>query len=228
MRSYIIEQTILGKIKMATLRICFVGDSITVGSGDTNFQGWPGRLSVAETKRGHDVTMYNMGVRGDTSDMVLPRWRSECDVRVPDHVNGRLVLSFGLNDTAEESGAGIRVPLEKSLANAHAIIDEARNWLPTLMIGPIPLVDDMQPYIFPNGIAYHYVSSRVGKTNEAYADLCFELGVPYLNVYTPLSANATWKQSQRDCDGVHATGDGYRLIADMVAEWPAWREWLSD
>lgn len=213
---------------MATLRICFVGDSITVGSGDANFQGWPGRLSVAETARGHDVTMYNMGVRGDTSDMVLPRWRSECDVRLPDHVNGRLVLSFGLNDTAEESGVGIRVPLEQSLANARAIIDEARGWLPTVMIGPVPLVDDMQPYVFPNGIAYHYVSARVGALNEAYAGLCAELAVPYLDVFAPLSANPAWEQSQRDCDGVHATGDGYQLIADMVAEWPAWRDWLGD
>lgn len=213
---------------MATLRICFVGDSITVGSGDAGFLGWPGHLCVAETERGHDVTLYNMGVRGDTSEMVLPRWRAECDVRLPDHVNGRLVLSFGLNDTAEESGVGIRVPFEKSLANARAIIDEARGWLPTVMIGPVPLVDDMQPYIFPNGIAYHYVSARVGELNEAYAGLCSELEVPYLDVFAALSANPAWEQSQRDCDGVHATGAGYQLIADRVAEWPAWRDWLSD
>ena len=212
---------------MATLRICFVGDSITVGSGDAGFLGWPGRLCIAETERGHDVTLYNMGVRGDTSEMVLPRWRSECDVRLPDHVNGRLVLSFGLNDTAEETGVGIRVPFEKSLANARTIIGEARGWLPTVMIGPVPLVDDMQPYIFPNGIAYHYVSARVGEVNEAYADLCAELDVPYLDVFTALSANSAWEQSQRDCDGVHATGDGYQLIADRVAEWPAWRDWLT-
>ncbi len=213
---------------MAILRICFVGDSITVGSGDTGFLGWPGRLCVAETARGHDVTLYNMGVRGETSEMVLPRWRSECDVRLPDHVNGRLAMSFGLNDTAEETGVGIRVPLEKSLANAHAIIDEARGWLPTLMIGPIPIVDDMQPYVFPNGIAYHYTNERVGELNARTADLCSELDVPFLNVFDPLAADPAWAQSQRDCDGVHATGNGYQLIADMIAGWPAWRGWFAD
>ncbi len=163
---------------MATLRICFVGDSITVGSGDTGFLGWPGRLSVAETERGHDVTLYNMGVRGDTSEMVLPRWRSECEVRLPEHVNGRLVLSFGLNDTAEETGVGIRVPLETSIANARAIIDAARGWLPTLMIGPIPVTEDMQPYVFPNGIAYHYANARIAELNTSLAGLCSELDVP--------------------------------------------------
>lgn len=213
---------------MATLRICFVGDSITVGSGDGNFLGWPGRLSVAETKRGHDVTLYNMGVRGETSEMVLPRWRRECDVRLPDHVNGRLVLSFGLNDTAEESDVGIRVPLEGSLSNARAIIDEARGWLPTLVIGPVPIIDDMQPNVFPNGIAYHYTNARVAELNERTASLCSELGVPYLNVFVALQENPAWAQSQRDCDGVHATGEGYQLIADMIADWPARRDWFAD
>jgi len=213
---------------MATLRICFVGDSITVGSGDRNFLGWPGRLSVAETGRGHDVTLYNMGVRGDTSEMIRPRWRRECDVRLPDHVNGRLVLSFGVNDTAEERGAGIRVPLKQTLANTHAIIDEARRWLPTLMVGPIPLIEDMQPYIFPNGIAYHYVNARVAELNSGIAGICAELEVPYLDIFAALAADVAWEQSQRDCDGVHATGDGYQIIADMVADWPAWRAWFTD
>ena len=213
---------------MATLRICFVGDSITVGSGDGNFLGWPGRLSVAETERGHDVTLYNMGVRGETSEVVLPRWRRECDVRLPDHVNGRLVLSFGLNDTAEESDVGIRVPLEGSLSNARAIIGEARGWLPTLVIGPVPIIDDMQPFVFPNGIAYHYTNARVAELNERTASLCSELGVPYLNVFVALQENPAWAQSQRDCDGVHATGAGYQLIADMIADWSAWRDWFAD
>jgi len=213
---------------MATLRICFVGDSITVGSGDSGFLGWPGRVCVDETARGHDVTLYNMGVRGDTSEMVRPRWRGECDARLPDHVNGRLVLSFGLNDTAEEGGAGIRVPLANTLANARAIIGEARAWLPTLMIGPIPVIEDMQPYVFPNGIAYSYANARVDELNQQLASLCGELDVPYLNVFDPLRADPSWDRSQRSCDGVHATGEGYQLIAKHVAEWPAWRAWFDD
>ena len=164
----------------------------------------------------------------NSASMVLPRWRSQCDVRLPDQVNGRLVLSFGLNDTAEESGVGIRVPLEKSLANARAIIDEARDWLPTLVIGPIPIIDDMQPYVFPNGIAYHYTNARVAELNERTDSLCSELDVPYLNVFDALQSNSAWAQSQRDCDGVHATGDGYQLISDMLGDWPAGRKGFAD
>ena len=213
---------------MTTLRICFVGDSITVGSGDTGFLGWPGKVCVAETARGHDVTLYNMGVRGDTSDMIAPRWRSECAVRLPDHVNGRLVFSFGVNDAAEEMGVGVRVPEERSVANAREILTAARDWLPTLMLGPIPTVDDMQPYVFPNGIAYHFESARTASLSAAYANLCAEIGVPYLDLFSALSDNPAWEQHQRDCDGVHAVGDGYALIARALEDWSAWRGWLDE
>lgn len=212
---------------MATLRICFVGDSITVGSGDSGFLGWPGRLCVAETARGHDLTLYNMGVRGDTSDMILPRWRSECEVRLPPHVDGRLIFSFGVNDMAEEPGTGIRVPLEKSLANARAMLSEAKAWLPTLMIGPVPTIDDMQPFTFPNGISYHFDSTRSAELSAAQRELCAELDIPFLDAHAALADNAAWADAQRNCDGVHALGPGYQIIAEMVAGWPAWRDWLD-
>lgn len=213
---------------MATLRICFVGDSITVGSGDHDFLGWPGRACIAETERGHDVTLYNNGVRGDTTDMIAPRWRRECEVRLPDHVNGHLVFSFGVNDMAEEAGAGIRVPIKQSVANARAILTEAAAWRPTLMLGPIPTIDDMQPYVFPNGIAYHFETARSGELSAAYGEICAELGIPYLDLFTALSGNPDWERHQRACDGVHAVGDGYGIIAGLLTGWPAWRSWFQD
>ncbi len=213
---------------MATLRICFVGDSITVGSGDTDFLGWPGRACVAETARGHDLTLYNMGVRGDTTDMILPRWRNECAPRLPDHVNGRLVFSFGVNDAAEEMGVGVRVPEERSVANAREILSAARDWLPTLMLGPIPTIDEMQPYVFPNGIAYHFNNDRTASLSARYAQLCGELGIPYLDLFEKLGGDPAWAQHQRDCDGVHAVGDGYALISGLLTDWRAWQDWLAE
>jgi lysophospholipase L1-like esterase len=212
---------------MATLRIAFVGDSITVGSGDAGFLGWPGRACIAETGRGHDVTLYNAGVRGDTSETIRARWQAECRVRLPDHVNGALVFSFGTNDAAAEAGAGARVPHAASVANARAILAPARDWLPALMLGPIPTVDAMQPYVFPNGVAYHFSNDRTAALSAAYGELCGELGIPYLDLFAALRADAAWARAQRACDGVHATGDGYALVADRLTRWPAWRAWFD-
>ena len=60
---------------MTILRICFVGDSITQGTADKEYLGWPGRLCAGERARGHDLTCYNLGVRADTTADIARRWR---------------------------------------------------------------------------------------------------------------------------------------------------------
>jgi len=55
---------------MTVLRICFVGDSLTLGTNDDEYLGWPGRIAKRERAAGHDVTVYNLGVRADTSEMI--------------------------------------------------------------------------------------------------------------------------------------------------------------
>lgn len=212
---------------MATWRICFIGDSITVGSGDAAFTGWPGRLCAAETARGHDLTLYNLGVRGETSAQIASRWQAECRVRLPDHVNGALVFSFGTNDAAEQHGDGVRVPLEESVAQTRAMLATAAGRLPTLMIGPVPTIDAMQPYIFPDGSAFSFDNERTSALSTAYASLCAELDLPYLDLVAALGAEPRWSASQRACDGVHATSDGYGIIAGLVEAWPAWRRWFD-
>jgi len=212
---------------VTVLRICFVGDSITLGVGDDAYNGWPGRLCQAEAARGHDVTLYNLGIRADTSELVRQRWQAECAPRLPDTVDGALVFAFGVNDMAEMGGTGIRVPAARSVENARAILTAARDWLPTLMVGPIPTVDDLQPYTYPNGLTFNFVSARAAALSTAYAELCAELDVPFLNLHEKLAGNAQWQACQRAIDGVHVSGDGYGLVADLVGTWPAWRAWFN-
>jgi len=40
------------------LRICFIGDSITNGYGDPEYNGWPAYLSAAARHGGTDITAY--------------------------------------------------------------------------------------------------------------------------------------------------------------------------
>jgi len=52
------------------LRMCFVGDSLLLGTNDDNYLGWPGRLCRREREAGHDVSLYNLGIRADTSEKI--------------------------------------------------------------------------------------------------------------------------------------------------------------
>ena len=213
---------------MTTLRICFVGDSITQGTIDADCLGWPGRLGQREQASGHDVTVYNLGVRAETSRQIAARWRRECEPRLPDIVPGALVFAFGVNDMAEDPEAGIRVPIPESIATARDMVGTAAAWKPTLWVGPGPADMDRQPFSPAPGISYSFHNDRVVELNSAYTRLAADLGVPYLDIYETLSADRVWAAALARGDGVHPSADGYALLARLVGDWPAWRAWFDD
>jgi lysophospholipase L1-like esterase len=194
------------------MRICFFGDSHTNGTGDPTGLGWVGRVGASARRRGHDLTVYNLGIRRDTSADIARRWPEEAALRLPAGIDGRLVFCFGGNDCIEEEGAP-RVPFESALAHARAILSAARARHPTLMLGPPPL---------PSGGA----EPRVGELSRAFAALAAELAVPFLDLHTPLAAIGLWRLELATGDGAHPGAAGYALIADLVEGWPAWRAWL--
>ena len=116
---------------------------------------------------------------------------------------------------------------EDSVDNARAVLAEAKEWLPTLMIGPVPTVDDMQPYVLPSGAKFHLYRDRTGEQSRRYAELCKELDVPYLDLFTPFADDAAWDREQRSYDGTRTTANGYAMTATKVQNWPAWQFWLN-
>lgn len=212
---------------MTALRICFVGDSITVGTGDDECLGWPGRLCAVERKRGHDISPYNLGIRGDTSAMIAQRWRAECAARLPDLYAAALVFSFGINDVAREADGSLRVEPARSVAFARDMLTAAKAWKPVLMIGPTPVLKQSLTLALPPGPTRELSDERLAATTKAYDALCREIGVPFLDMFTPLSSSARFRAAMASGDGVHPTADGYAAMAELVERWPAWRKWFD-
>jgi len=210
---------------MTTLRICFVGDSLVLGTNDHDFQGWPGRVAHREVLAGHDLTIYNMGIRADTSEMISARWRRECEPRLPDMHSGALVFSFGTNDMAVADGK-VRVPIEKSCAIARDMMQQASAWKPTLWVGLPPVDDGRQPFRAGN-ITYDFSSERSAKLNDAYDRVAQDLRIPYLDLFTLLSTESSWLDAFDGDDGVHPLHVGYAQIAERITGWDAWRYWFD-
>lgn len=84
---------------MAALRICFISGSIVQGTRGTEGRGWVGRLVATGATRETELTAYNLGIRGDTSDDIRRWWRDEATRRLPRELLGAMVSGFGLNDT---------------------------------------------------------------------------------------------------------------------------------
>jgi len=197
---------------MAQMRICFIGDSFVSGAYDEECLGWVGRISAAARRRKHDVSPYNLGVRGESSIQIARRWRAEAEARQSTQQEGRLVFEFGVNDARDVNGKR-QLEAAQSLAAAREILSAAVAWKPTLMIGPPPGGDQAR-------------NERVKALSEEMANLCTLLGVPYFDSFAPLVKSATFIASTKAVDGTHPNASGYAEWARLIDEWPAWRKWL--
>jgi lysophospholipase L1-like esterase len=215
------------RAELSALRLCFVGDSIVTGVGDIAWQGWPVRLCAVERANGHDLTPYNLGVRGDTSEHIRSRWFAECAARLAPPWTGGIVFAFGVNDICYRAGER-RVALRRSIENARDIIGAAAAWRPTLWIGPACVDPGRQPCrVITNGIAHDFSNGHIEELSTAFEALACSLGVPYLDLYGALLVEAEWTGALSRGDGVHPGGLGYVRLAEVIGQWPAWRSWLT-
>jgi len=211
---------------MAQLRVCFVGDSITNGTGDSGFLGWPGRLCASEVTDGHDLTDYNLGIRGDTSADLLPRWRAECEARLPASVSCAIVINIGLNDATEQDGGVIRVSMGDSIRNMRDILSGAMALHPTLWVGPTPVDDSLMPLQADTGETRDKRNARTADYNLAFKALAYELDVPYLDMLSKLINTPDWLGMLSD--GLHPLPAGHERMAEIVKAWDGWRGLLAD
>jgi lysophospholipase L1-like esterase len=192
------------------IRICFVGDSFVNGTCDLAYLGWTGRLCLNLAEQGLRVTHYNLGIRGDTSADIVQRWEIETARRLKKGYDNRVVFSFGTNDTTLENGQR-RLELTDSLRHTKQILSVAQHKYPVFMIGPPPILEAEQ-------------NNRTKILSDYVGELCLDLKVPYLDIFTPLSQSIVWLEAVQSGDGVHPGADGYRAIAHLIQHWPAWSE----
>ncbi|WP_068002809.1 DUF459 domain-containing protein [Nocardia pseudobrasiliensis] len=195
------------------VRICFVGDSLVAGHGDREYLGWAGRLAARAANAGRPVTYYNLGVRGQTSADIAARWEPECEQRLPESTDARVVFSFGINDTLIDAGKA-RVPTEQSIADLTAILRRAkdRRW-ETMVVAPPP-VDDAEQ------------NARIEKLDAHFTEVCEAEEIPYVRVHQPLRQSEIWMREVRAGDGFHPSAAGYEEFAAMIV--PLWLLWLSE
>ena len=191
------------------MRILAFGDSFVTGAGDPDHLGWIGRALAGR----REVTLYNLGVRRETSADIAARWRREAEPRLVDHEPMRIVFSFGCNDCNMEAGA-LRVTMAKSLLNARSLVTEAASLAPVLMVGPPPTAE-------PDVVV------RAEELNENLKALCARLQRPFIDVFRPLAADGLWVREAAAWDGAHPGADGYQRMAELVAAHPAWRSFTG-
>jgi acyl-CoA thioesterase-1 len=196
------------------MRICFIGDSFVNGTGDDDCLGWAGRICANARYRGRDITFYNLGIRRDTSADIAERWQREAKARLAPEHDGRLVFSFGVNDCVFDKPNQPRLSETVSLANARFILDSAKAWLPTLMIGSPPTSDTT-------------LNERVKRLSDRLHAVCDDLSVPFLSPWDQLMASDIWLREVALGDGAHPNRGGYARLAALIETWRPWRSWVD-
>jgi len=186
------------------VRLIAFGDSMVAGAGDPDHLGWVGRALAGRRA----VTLYNLGVRRETSDDVAARWRAEALPRMTADEPMRIVFSFGVNDCHLQDG-GPRLSQAESLKNAQAVLAGAAELCPVLLVGPPPVVD-------PG------VCARLEGLNDALKALAARRRVPFIDVLRPLMADGLFQAEAQAWDGAHPGAAGYQRMADLICVHPAW------
>ena len=190
------------------IRICFFGDSLVNGTGDRQALGWTGRVCAAANRSKFVVTHYNLGIRRNTSQDVLSRWRKEFDDRNMSSVDCRMVFAFGVNDTVMENN-NTRVNEKLSLENAYSIIKQAAELAPVLWLGPTPVDDDEH-------------NRRIENLSRNYNQIADELGIKYITVFDALRKNSVWMEEVQNGDGSHPDAAGYAVLSELILNESHW------
>ncbi len=211
---------------MAKHSVCFVGDEMMLGLRDPDGFGWPHRLTRRERDAGHALVPYVLAVEGNTTADIARRWRSEAEARLSGLPMSALVFCFGLNDQAA-GGDGVRVFLPETLYLAECVISEAASWRAVFWIGPPPVRGGGASLSGRLGHSLFYDPVRVRGLTQGFAAIAARCGVAFFDLCAALEGSSRYGKALRAGNGIVPAADGQAAIAESLAGWSAWRDWLD-
>ncbi|MCQ1057375.1 multifunctional acyl-CoA thioesterase I/protease I/lysophospholipase L1 [Photobacterium sp. ZSDE20] len=169
-----------------------LGDSLSAGYQMQAEQSWPSLLDTELEKYGHDVTIINASISGDTTGNGIARLPLLLEQHQPDFV----LIELGAND-------GLRgfppTTIRNNLGEMITQIEQA---------GAYPLL--MQIFVPPN-----YGKRYSDQFAKVYQDISSQLEIPLLPFFLE---HIILKQEWMMDDGLHPKPDAQPWIAEFMAK----------
>jgi acyl-CoA thioesterase I len=170
-------------------RIVAFGNSLTAGLGVTPAQSYPAHLQRTLDAAGYAYLVVNAGVSGDTTAGGVRR--------VPWALNSKpaiVILELGAND-------GLRgLSLQETKANLEAIIQQFQQASVTVVLAGMKL---------PPNYGQDYT--------DGFESLYRSLAKQYRLTLIPFFLDGVASSSSlNQADGIHPTGEGYRIIVEKI------------
>jgi lysophospholipase L1-like esterase len=71
------------------------------------------------------------------------------------------------------------------------------------------------------------LDERVKRLSDRLEQLCRELSVPFLPIFSRLEGMDVWRDEAQQGDGIHPNRRGYGLIHKIVVLWQPWLDWVT-
>lgn len=190
-------------------RICVFGDSITKGVVDPENGGWVARLRrYFETNDDYDISVYNLGISGDSTDDLLERFKVECAAREPKII----IFAIGINDSLYiKTKDNPLVSLEKFQNNLVKLIRQANNFSDKIIFIGLTKVDESKVMPIPWETEKFYDNENIAMYNSVIEKVSVKNRLPFLNLLDLL------EMSDLD-DGLHPNPDGHKKMFLRIKE----------
>src|SRR3989344_294041 len=127
--------------ELTDIPICVFGDSNTWGAWDTEKGGWVNRLKLyydLKASSSFYVTVYNLGIDGDDTSLLLKRFDAECKARAPKIV----IFDIGSNDTYTDSKGKANVSLKQFEKNIARLANKAKKFTHKIAFVGFPPINE--------------------------------------------------------------------------------------
>ena len=196
-----------------TTRIVMFGDSITDKGGaeiGCKEKNWPAQVEKRLRAKGHDVTVFNAGIGGNTTEQGLARIDREVLSRYP-HVT---FIEFGFNDRHEREAPGVpRVAFPQFVENLRKIVTLIQHVThgkvvmianhPTMAEAVRPKLSERRPEL-----KKHY--------NRGVRKVAREMDLPLLDLHAHFADAAHPLAELTATDGLHLSKKGAKRYAELV------------
>lgn len=196
--------------------ICF-GDSITRGESDAVYGGWADRIKTRLIKQFLEtdqdrVSVFNMGISGETTDGLMQRFQPECVTRLSADNNNTVLFGYGANDLACQEGEHL-VVIGSYIHNLSRCIGFAlEKGAAVVLINVTPIAAHLDG--IPNINKRIRDDVTINRYNKALLDLSVKYNVTLIDVYTPFNAD---KEAYLTADGLHPNSAGHALLYEVIA-----------
>jgi lysophospholipase L1-like esterase len=172
--------------------------------------------SGASEASGENITVYELGVPGNTLPEVESRFIAEVEARTahskPEDVI--IVFSAGTNDSRAIDAIDNHLSSPDDFAAvAHSFVHLAKDYAAYILgVGVCPVDESKTSPI--QGDGSYFSNERIKSFEEALRRTCDEEGVPFVPLFD--QAPADWAQSYVFADGLHPNDRGHEWIRSQV------------